>query len=58
MGKWTQRSLVALGATAFIDLGLGDDDDDLEGDFENWRAGLWEVNSNSQRSVRSYFDCS
>ena len=31
----------ALGAERICPLGLGDDDDDLDGDFERWRETLW-----------------
>ena len=43
MGKWVDEKCAALGATRIYELGLGDDDDDLEGDFERWREGLWEA---------------
>ena len=43
MGKWVDEKCAALGATRVYELGLGDDDDDLEGDFERWREGLWEA---------------
>merc|ERR1719502_2436375 len=41
MGKWVDRKCASLGATRIYELGLGDDDDDLEGDFERWCEGLW-----------------
>jgi NADPH-ferrihemoprotein reductase len=40
MGKFFDRALERLGGTRFIDLALGDDDGDLEGDFETWKEGL------------------
>ena len=43
MGKWIDSKAKALGATRLYELGLGDDDDDLEGDFEKWREGLWKA---------------
>ena len=43
MGKWIDERCAAFGATRLYELGLGDDDDDLEGDFEAWREGLWEA---------------
>ena len=43
MGKWVDEKCAALGATRVYELGLGDDDDDLEGDFERWREGLGEA---------------
>ncbi|KAL3811005.1 hypothetical protein ACHAXA_002282 [Cyclostephanos tholiformis] len=42
MGRFVDASLGRCGARRVADLGLGDDDDDLEGDFENWKDGvLW-----------------
>jgi NADPH-ferrihemoprotein reductase len=41
MGEWVDAKLSALGAERICALGLGDDDDDLEGDFEAWRETLW-----------------
>ena len=42
MGKFFDRVLVRLGANRIIPLGLGDDDNDLEGDFESWKDNqLW-----------------
>ena len=42
MGKWAHAKLSSLGASAVHELGLGDDDDDMEADWEKWREGLWE----------------
>ena len=41
MGKWCDRRMKELGAERFFKLGLGDDDDNLEGDFEEWKEALW-----------------
>ena len=41
MGKWAHRRLLELGATPVHELGLGNDDQDLQADFEAWREGLW-----------------
>ncbi|KAL3778140.1 hypothetical protein ACHAW5_003148 [Stephanodiscus triporus] len=42
MGRFVDASLSRCGARRVAALGLGDDDDDLEGDFENWKDGiLW-----------------
>merc|ERR1719191_4745 len=41
MGKWVDAKVSALGAERICPLGLGDDDDDLDGDFERWRETLW-----------------
>jgi len=43
MGRWMDAKLAALGATRLCALGEGDDDDNLEGDFDKWRAVLWEA---------------
>lgn len=42
MGKFFDRVLVRLGAQRIMPLGMGDDDNDLEGDFETWKdSQLW-----------------
>eukprot|EP00587_Corethron_hystrix_P003147 CAMPEP_0113305172 /NCGR_PEP_ID=MMETSP0010_2-20120614/4892_1 /TAXON_ID=216773 ORGANISM="Corethron hystrix, Strain 308" /NCGR_SAMPLE_ID=MMETSP0010_2 /ASSEMBLY_ACC=CAM_ASM_000155 /LENGTH=669 /DNA_ID=CAMNT_0000159511 /DNA_START=118 /DNA_END=2128 /DNA_ORIENTATION=- /assembly_acc=CAM_ASM_000155 len=42
IGKLTDYALERLGANRIIDLCLGNDDDDLEGDFDTWREEkLW-----------------
>eukprot|EP00640_Fibrocapsa_japonica_P000889 CAMPEP_0113933598 /NCGR_PEP_ID=MMETSP1339-20121228/740_1 /TAXON_ID=94617 /ORGANISM="Fibrocapsa japonica" /LENGTH=678 /DNA_ID=CAMNT_0000934937 /DNA_START=174 /DNA_END=2210 /DNA_ORIENTATION=+ /assembly_acc=CAM_ASM_000762 len=41
MGKHFDKFLGKVGAERVVDLGLGDDDDDLEGDFQSWKEGLW-----------------
>jgi len=42
VGKLTDAGLETAGATRMAALGLGDDDDDLEGDFDAWRETvLW-----------------
>ena len=41
MGRWVDTKLAALGAERICAVGLGDDDDDLDGDFEAWREVLW-----------------
>lgn len=41
MGKFFDESLEALGATRVFELGLGDDNEDLEADFEAWRGKMW-----------------
>ena len=40
-GKWLDGQLAKLNAERFYALGTGDDDDDLDGDFERWTDGLW-----------------
>eukprot|EP00977_Amphora_coffeiformis_P000812 scaffold175_cov177-Amphora_coffeaeformis.AAC.14 len=42
MGKFFDRVMVRLGAQRILPLGVGDDDNDLEGDFETWKDNqLW-----------------
>lgn len=43
MGKTTNEGLEKLGATRMYQYGEGDDDDQLEEDFESWKEGLWEA---------------
>ncbi|GKY98423.1 hypothetical protein MPSEU_000799800 [Mayamaea pseudoterrestris] len=42
MGKFYNHVLERLGGAPILPIGLGDDDSDLEGDFENWKDNhLW-----------------
>mmetsp|Transcript_13400 Transcript_13400/g.24814 ORF Transcript_13400/g.24814 Transcript_13400/m.24814 type:complete len:687 (+) Transcript_13400:177-2237(+) len=41
-GKAVHDRLLMLGATAVRDVGMGDDDDDIEEDFSSWREGFAE----------------
>ncbi|KAJ8266554.1 hypothetical protein GJAV_G00131800 [Gymnothorax javanicus] len=41
MGKYVDKRLAELGATRIFDLGLGDDDGNLEEDFVSWREQFW-----------------
>lgn len=42
MGKFFDHAIGRLGGNRVVPLGLGDDDSDLEGDFENWKDNvLW-----------------
>ena len=42
MGKLTDAALGVTGADRLAEVGIGDDDNDLEGDFENWKdAVMW-----------------
>lgn len=40
MGKLVDQAMETLGASRVVPLGIGDDDDDLEGDFETWKEKL------------------
>eukprot|EP00958_Prasinococcus_capsulatus_P000988 scaffold94_cov340-Prasinococcus_capsulatus_cf.AAC.4 len=40
-GKKVDKSLTSLGCSQIHTLGLGDDDQDIEGDFQSWLAELW-----------------
>lgn len=39
MGKFIDASVAQVGGVRIIPIGIGDDDDDLEGDFESWKDG-------------------
>ena len=39
--KELDAKLLDLGASRFMELGLGNDDDDIRGDFEQWSSKLW-----------------
>mmetsp|Transcript_69719 Transcript_69719/g.138225 ORF Transcript_69719/g.138225 Transcript_69719/m.138225 type:complete len:652 (-) Transcript_69719:421-2376(-) len=41
MGRWAQKALCKLGATALLELGEGNDDEDIMADFEQWQSKLW-----------------
>ena len=42
MGKFVDVALAKVGGSRIVPIGLGDDNDDLEGDFENWKENvLW-----------------
>merc|ERR1712176_30174 len=41
MGKFFDFALEEVGGTRILPLGLGDDNDDIEGDFEKWKENLW-----------------
>lgn len=41
MGKFFDQALETLGGQRILPLGLGDDDADLEGDFESWKDQMW-----------------
>eukprot|EP00398_MALV-I-01_sp_L67-1_P000429 gene429-901_t len=43
MGKSTDSHLERLGAKRFYNLGLGNDDQDIEADFDAWLPGLFEA---------------
>ncbi|XP_050984660.1 P450 (cytochrome) oxidoreductase b isoform X2 [Labeo rohita] len=41
MGKYVDKRMAELGATRIFDLGMGDDDGNLEEDFVSWREQFW-----------------
>ena len=41
MGKFFDESFQKLGGNRIFRIGLGDDDADLEGDFESWKEAMW-----------------
>eukprot|EP00890_Picochlorum_soloecismus_P000252 jgi/Picsp_1/1227/NSC_04708-R1_nadph-cytochrome p450 reductase len=43
MGKKVQKWLLALGALPLMKLGKGDDDDDIDKDFDEWSVNLFQV---------------
>ncbi|KAG8465023.1 hypothetical protein KFE25_012386 [Diacronema lutheri] len=61
MGVWVDGRMAQLGAARVHDLGLGDDDDDLEADFERWRRALWAalgaVEADGDEAVRPPAPC-
>ena len=43
VGKRMHRALASLGAAPLVRKGEGDDDDDIEADFELWRTELYQA---------------
>ncbi|XP_050408551.1 NADPH--cytochrome P450 reductase [Patella vulgata] len=43
MGKFVDKRLEELGATRLIEVGLGDDDSNIEEDFVSWREKFWPI---------------
>lgn len=43
MGKTTDAEVERLGATRVVDYSQGDDDGNLEEDFDNWKSTMWPV---------------
>lgn len=41
MGIFFDKSLHKLGGTRIMEVGLGDDDQDLESDFDAWKENMW-----------------
>ena len=41
MGKFFDASMEKLGGSRILPVGLGDDSDDLEADFEKWKETMW-----------------
>uniref|UniRef100_A0A8C6LD70 NADPH--hemoprotein reductase n=1 Tax=Nothobranchius furzeri TaxID=105023 RepID=A0A8C6LD70_NOTFU len=62
MGKYVDKRLEDLGAKRIFDLGLGDDDGNLEEDFISWREQFWPAvcehfgveASGDESSIRQY----
>ena len=43
MGKFFDSSFEKMGGNRILEMGLGDDSDDLEADFEKWKDTMWAV---------------
>ena len=56
MGKTTNASLERLGATRVVAYGEGDDDGNLEEDFENWKKAMWPVLTEKYLPLSAGFD--
>ena len=41
VGKFFDHALEKVGGVRTVPLGMGDDDSDLEGDFESWKENMW-----------------
>ena len=53
VGKRVHKALGALGAKALVRRGDGDDDEDIEADFESWRTELYASLDKSDVLVKS-----
>ena len=42
MGKYFDKRISQLGGERLLDLGLGDDDANIEEDFNNWKVNFWQ----------------
>ena len=42
MGKFFDKRIAELGGERLLDLGLGDDDANIEEDFNNWKVNFWQ----------------
>lgn len=41
MGKYVDKRMEELGATRVFELGMGDDDANMEDDFITWKDAMW-----------------
>lgn len=41
MGKYVDKRLAEMGAKQLFELGLGDDDANMEDDFITWKDAMW-----------------
>lgn len=41
MGKYVDKRLTEMGAKQLFELGLGDDDANMEDDFITWKDAMW-----------------
>ncbi len=61
VGKRVHKALVNLGGNALVRRGDGDDDEDIEADFESWRTELYAALDKSdilaKSSVRAPCSC-
>ena len=53
VGKRVHKALGALGAKALVRRGDGDDDEDIEADFESWRTELYAGLDKCEELVKS-----
>ena len=53
VGKRIHKAMVSLGADPVVDRGDGDDDEDIEADFDKWREQLYAALDNSDVILKS-----
>lgn len=58
MGKYVDKRMKELGASRIYDLGMGDDDDNMEDDFITWKDAMWPKVHSKSSSCLSYTSCS